>query len=120
VAEGRILVVEDDQTLRDVIAEALLEDDYAVETAGNGQAALELARQWRPDLVILDLMMPHVDGEQVAAALRRVDGLASIPIIVVSASRAAGQAGARLHATAALHKPFDLFELTARVNDVLR
>jgi two-component system alkaline phosphatase synthesis response regulator PhoP len=120
VAERRILVVEDDTTLCEVIAEALLEDDYAVETAGDGQAALELARRWRPDLVILDLMLPHGDGEQLAAALRRVGGLASIPIIVVSASRAAGEAGARLEATAALRKPFDLFELTQRVNDVLR
>lgn len=49
MAERRILVVEDDTTLCDVIAEALLEDDYAVETAGDGEAALELARRWRPD-----------------------------------------------------------------------
>jgi DNA-binding response OmpR family regulator len=120
VAETRILVVEDDQTLRDVIAEALREDGYAVETTDDGLAALELARGWRPALVILDLMMPHMSGQEFAEAVRRMDGLASIPIIVVSASRAADEVGPRLGATAAFHKPFDLFELTEQVNGLLR
>jgi DNA-binding response OmpR family regulator len=117
--EARVLVVEDDQSLREVIAEALREDGYVVRSADNGQAALELARGWTPGVVILDLMMPHLDGEQFCGAMRQVQGLANIPIIVVSASRTAHEVGTRLGATASLRKPFDLFELTERVQALL-
>src|SRR5262249_21118165 len=59
----RVLLVEDDQGLRELIAEALLDDGYRVDSAPDGAVALELAAQDPPDLVILDLMMPNVDGE---------------------------------------------------------
>jgi DNA-binding response OmpR family regulator len=119
MAERRVLVVEDDQLLRDVIAEALDEDGYAVEAADNGLTALELAQRRPPELVILDLMMPHMNGEQFCSALRQMDGLQSVPIIVVSAARAAQEIGARVGASVALRKPFDLFELTEHVSDLL-
>src|SRR5690242_1588878 len=93
VTERRVLVVEDDQTLREVIAEALREDGYAVLTAVNGEAALELAQRWLPGMVILDLMMPRMAGEEFCAALRALDGLATIPILLVSASRSAADIG---------------------------
>jgi DNA-binding response OmpR family regulator len=120
VAERRILVVEDDQTLREVIAEALREDGYAVQTTDNGQAGLQVAQRWRPDLVVLDLMLPSMHGEEFAASVRQLDGLAAIPIVVVSASRATAEAGLRVGAIAALRKPFDLFEFTDQVHDLLR
>jgi DNA-binding response OmpR family regulator len=119
-AEPRVLVVEDDQSLREVITEALLEDGYLVDAARNGQAGLDLARHSPPDLVILDLMMPQMDGEQFFSAMRRIERLASVPIIVVSAARTADDIGLRLGATASLRKPFDLFELTRHVNALLR
>jgi DNA-binding response OmpR family regulator len=118
--EPRVLVVEDDQSLRDVITEALQEDGYLVDSAKNGQAGLELARHSPPDLVILDLMMPQMNGEQFCSAVRQIERLASVPIIVVSAARAADDIGLRLGATASLRKPFDLFELTRHVNALLR
>jgi two-component system, OmpR family, response regulator len=119
MASGRILVVEDDDTLRDILAEALREDGYTVELAEDGEVALELARRWRPDLLILDLMMPNMDGEELVSSIRQVQGAASLPIIVVSASRRAEEVGARIGARAALRKPFDLFELTERVSEAL-
>jgi DNA-binding response OmpR family regulator len=119
VASGRILVVEDDDTLRDILAEALREDGYNVELAADGEIALELAQHWRPDLLILDLMMPNMDGEDLVSSIRQVQGSASLPIIVVSASRGAEEVGARIGAHVALRKPFDLFELTERVSDAL-
>lgn len=119
MAERRILVVEDDHTLREAIAEALRDDGYAVEATDNGQAGLRVAQRWPPDLVILDLMMPRMTGEEFSAAVRQMDSLAAIPIIVVSASRATAEVSARLGATLALRKPFDLFELIERVNDLL-
>jgi two-component system response regulator MprA len=120
VGQPRVLVVEDDQSLREVIAEALLEDGYLVDAATNGQAGLELARQSPPDLVILDLMMPRMDGEEFCLAVRQIEPLASVPIIVVSAARSVDDAGLRLGASASLRKPFDLFELAGRVNALLR
>ena len=120
IGERRVLVVEDDQSLRDVITEALQEDGYLVDAARNGQAGLELAQHSPPDLVILDLMMPQMDGEQFCSAVRQIERLASVPIIVVSAARAADDVGVRLGAAAALRKPFDLFELTRHVNALLR
>jgi DNA-binding response OmpR family regulator len=119
MAERRVLVVEDDRLLREVIVEALDEDGYLVEAADNGKTALELVRRRPPELVILDLMMPHMDGEQFCSALRQMHGLETVPIIVVSAARAAQEIGARCGANVALRKPFDLFELTDRVSDLL-
>jgi DNA-binding response OmpR family regulator len=116
MTERRVLVIEDDQTLRDTIAEALTEDGYEVWAASNGAAALAIVQRWQPDLVILDLMMPRLDGEGFCAALRRIDGMAGVPIVVVSASRAAAEVSARIGAAAALSKPFDLLELTRSVD----
>lgn len=120
MSENRVMVVDDDDSLRDVIAEALREDGYSVQAVDNGQSALELVRSWPPDLVILDLMMPYVDGAQFCAAIREMHTMASVPIIVVSAARSAAEVGAKLGASASLSKPFDLFELTERVDHLLR
>jgi DNA-binding response OmpR family regulator len=117
--EGRILVVEDDPSLREIIAEALDEDGYAVNSAGNGATALELARRSPPDLAIVDLMMPNMGGEQFCSAVRAVEGLAELPIIVVSAARTTTEVGSRVGAVAALRKPFDLYELTEQVSAAL-
>jgi DNA-binding response OmpR family regulator len=119
VTERRVLVVEDDQTLRDIIAETLREDGYTVQTAINGEAALELAQHWAPGLVILDLMMPRMAGEEFSAALRHLDGLATVPILLVSASRLADDVAARVGASASLTKPFDLLELTDHVHALI-
>ena len=120
MGSGRILVVEDDDVLRDILAEALREDGYSVELAEDGQTALELARSWQPDLLILDLMMPNMDGEALASHIRSVPGAARAPIIVVSASRRAEEIGARIGALASLRKPFDLYELSTWVDQALQ
>jgi DNA-binding response OmpR family regulator len=120
MAKTRILLVEDDETLREVVAEALREDGYDVQLAADGHLALELAERWQPKLVILDLMMPHMDGEEFSSAVRQVRGLEEVPIIIVSASRYTAEVGARVAADATLRKPFDLFELTERVSELLR
>ena len=119
MTEHRVLVIEDDQTLRDTIAEALIEDGYRVRTASNGAAALGMVERSQPDLVILDLMMPHLDGEGFCAELRRMEGMTAVPIVVVSASRAAAEVSARIGAAAALTKPFDLIELMQSVDKLM-
>src|SRR5205085_5101618 len=104
---------------REIIVEALGEDGYRVKSADNGLTALEIVKRCPPDLAIVDLMMPYMDGEQFCSAVRQMKGLDSLPIIVVSAARTTHEVGARLGAAAALKKPFDLFELTDRVSDLL-
>jgi CheY-like chemotaxis protein len=75
MAEGHILLVEDDPSLREIITEALGDDGYSVASADNGATALELARHEAPDLAIVDLMMPRMDGEQFCSEVRQLSGL---------------------------------------------
>jgi two-component system, chemotaxis family, chemotaxis protein CheY len=99
-----VLVVDDDYDIRELIAEALVLDGYRVRTARNGKVALEQAWVDPPDLIVLDLMMPVMNGWQFLEALRGVPRLATIPVIVVSASIVSQVEGAAL----LLQKPFDL------------
>jgi DNA-binding response OmpR family regulator len=78
----RILVVDDEPAVRNLLAYNLSKAHYAVLTADNGRQALELARQEDPDLVLLDLMLPEVDGLDVCRELRRTS---QIPIIMITA-----------------------------------
>jgi two-component system response regulator VicR len=119
MSESRVLVIEDDQVLRTVIADALLEDGYSVETASDGRVALKIAERSLPHLVIVDLMLPYLDGEEFSNAMRRIAGLESIPVVLVSASRRIEEVATRIGARAVLRKPFDLHDLTERVRLLL-
>ncbi len=105
-----MLVVDDDDDIREVIAEILRTEGYAVTCASNGLKALEeLHKAPRPDLVLLDLIMPVMSGWEVLEQLQIEEGLARIPVVVVSAMHAAG---AREH----LAKPVDLERLLSTVD----
>lgn len=80
-----VLVVDDDDALREAVAEAIADAGYVVETAENGQIALEKMRGSSPCLVLLDLMMPVVDGWEVVAAMDGDPALASVPVCIVTA-----------------------------------
>jgi two-component system alkaline phosphatase synthesis response regulator PhoP len=116
----RILVVEDDRTLRQTLSFNLTREGYDVTTAGDGETALEAARNQRLDLVLLDVMLPGMSGVEVLRVLRR-DGIGT-PVIMVSAKgdeidRVVGlQVGADDYVT----KPFSRPELLARIEAVLR
>src|SRR5207248_4148192 len=105
---------------RDVMVEALIEDGHQVRSASDGVAGLEIAEEWAPDLVVLDLMLPGLSGEQFCFAMRQVPGLSEVPIVVVSAARSALEMSARCGAAATLRKPFDLLELVSQVEELLR
>ena len=99
-----ILVVDDEHDIRELIAEALALEGYDVSTASDGQIALEQAQANLPDLILLDLMMPVMSGWEFMEAQRRDPELASIPVLVVTASFDSEVGGA----AALMRKPFDL------------
>ena len=107
----RILVVDDDAALRRVVTEALLEDGYQVDAAGNGRQALAAFREHRPDALVLDLEMPIMDGPTLMRTLRERTKWGAVPLVVVSGEAGATEAGSRLGARASLGKPFELSEL---------
>jgi two-component system response regulator MprA len=117
---ARVLVVDDDPQLREALTRALQLDDYTVSTATNGAQALEAVSQQRPDVMVLDVMMPYVGGLDVCRTLRaRRDRL---PILVLTARDEVGDRVAGLDAGADdyLTKPFALDELRARLRALLR
>lgn len=108
---GCILVVDDERDIRDTIAELLADEGYAVEEAGDGAEALKKARACHPVVVLLDLMMPGMNGWEFRARQRGDPELASIPVIVLSAlGKVPG-----VDAAAYLQKPFGLEDLLSAV-----
>ncbi len=114
-----ILVVDDETTLRETVAEALEADGFAVTTAADGRAALERFRADSPDLVLLDLMLPEISGIEVCRIIRAES---SVPIIMLTArgSELDKVVGLELGADDYVTKPFSLRELSARIRAIFR
>jgi two-component system KDP operon response regulator KdpE len=114
----RILIVDDDQTLLHFLEEFLLKEGYEVVSANRGQEALKLFYSERPDLVVLDVMMPGMDGWEICARIRE---LADVPILMLTAKtdEADKLRGFRLGVDDYVTKPFSLAELGARVSAIL-
>ena len=118
----RILVVDDDRSILKVLRAYLEQAGYLVLLAGDGEAALHALRHERPDLVILDLMMPHRDGWEVTRIARGDRILAATPIIMLTARVEDTDkiVGLELGADDYITKPFNAREVVARVNALLR
>ena len=110
---GKVLVVDDDDALRDIVAEAIADAGFAVDQAENGQVALDKMRDHAPCVVLLDLMMPVMDGWQVVSEMGADPQLAGVPICIITAQdRTAPPSGvARL-----LRKPVTVAELVSTVS----
>lgn len=115
----KILIVEDEQTLRETLAYNLGQEGYTVLTAADGQQALDLARSETPDLIVLDLMLPVLDGLSVCRILRKDS---AVPIVMLTARGLEMDriAGLETGADDYIVKPFSLGEFLARVRAVLR
>ena len=120
MSEGRVLVVDDEHNITDLVGTALRYVGFEVATAGSGREALETARTFRPEIIVLDVMMPDLDGFEVTRRLRG-EGL-RIPILFLTARDATEDkvAGLTIGGDDYVTKPFSLEELVARVRAVLR
>ncbi len=110
--QAKILVVDDDQDIRRLIRETLEDEGFAVAEASNGWQALSLVETTSPDLIILDVKMPGIDGEAVATALRLMEGL---PVLVVTGAKDVETSVERLGGYGYLRKPFALTDLVDAV-----
>ena len=119
MAEGTVLVIEDEENLQEALKYNLEREGYDVLTASDGERGLSLARDNRPDLVILDIMLPLLDGLEVCRILRREH---DTPIIMLTAKGEVVDrvVGLELGADDYITKPFSMRELLARLRSVLR
>jgi two-component system KDP operon response regulator KdpE len=117
--KGRVLVVDDEPQITRVLRTVLTSQGYEVRTAAEGEAALANFREWRPELVITDLFMPHMDGVELC---KRIRAMSNVPIIVLSVK---GEERTKVEALDSgaddyVTKPFGIDELLARVRAALR
>ncbi len=117
-----VLIVDDEAAGRKVIESVLLNQGYHLEFANNGKEALQMASTLKPDLLLLDLMLPEMDGIEVCQALRKDKELAEMPVVMVTALDDRNTRIACLDAGADdfISKPFDRAELRARVRSITR
>jgi CheY-like chemotaxis protein len=111
-----ILVVDDDQAMRKMLETVLLDEGYSVVLARNGKEGLELVNQQRPALVLLDLMMPVMDGWQFLEAIKQIPEYQDLPVLLLSASRQISGAAKENPVKAYLPKPFELVKLLAYID----
>ena len=114
-----ILVVEDEPALRDTLAYNLKKDGFTVEAVGDGRSALESARRLKPDLIVLDLMLPEIDGFEVCRILRK-EMITPILMLTARDDEIDRVVGLEVGADDYLTKPFSMRELMARVKAQLR
>jgi DNA-binding response OmpR family regulator len=114
-SKPRVLVVEDDVRIQKMLRTVLQAEQYEVQIVSDGRAALTSVQEDRPDLVILDLMLPGVDGWQVMSQLKRDNTFAGLPVLVLSAVHDLARESVRLGASDFLRKPFGIDALLDKV-----
>jgi CheY-like chemotaxis protein len=102
----RLLLVDDEAAIVEALQDILSDEGYAVEAAFNGEEALQRLRITRPDLMLMDLMMPVMDGRELLRRVRQDPALKDLPVVVMSAGRITDEE--RQAASATLAKPFEL------------
>jgi len=116
---ARVLVVDDEVAIRDMLQIGLSKAGFTVKTVADGRSALEALRAWSPEAIVLDVMLPEIDGYSLLPAIRRVS---EVPIIMLSAKTAVSEKvqGFLRGADDYIAKPFDIEELVARLLSALR
>ncbi len=118
----KILLVEDEVNLRELVKARLEQNGYEVAVAGDGYQAIFQARRVKPDLIILDLMIPRLDGYTVCRTLKASSDLAAVPIIMFTARSSPDdmRRGMDMGADAYVTKPFDPATLIAKIEELLQ
>ena len=116
----KIVIVEDEKSLADTVAFNLREEGYAVCIVGDGLAALETIRREKPDLVLLDVMLPGVDGLEICRLLRRQSEEMPVIMLTAKAREIDKVIGLEIGADDYISKPFGMMELIARIRAMLR
>ena len=119
-AKVAVLVVEDDAALLGMVGTALLFEGFKVETAGNGAEGLSCLRRATPDLILLDLVMPWVNGLEVLASLRNDPVTEDVPVIVMTGTATRPHDLNGLGPVDIVHKPFEIERLMTLITNVLR
>jgi CheY-like chemotaxis protein len=114
-----VLICDDEPSLRELIRISLDGGPYKFVEADDGEESLEIARRVRPDVVILDMMMPRRSGLEVLTALRQEKELSDTPVIVLTAQPATREQALREGADVVMVKPFEPEEIAAAVEEVL-
>lgn len=116
----RILIVDDEAAVADLIEAVLVGEGYTVAIARDGVQGILLARDWKPDLVLMDIMLPGIDGTTAIRRLKADPATADLPIVAMSAGRTIRRQSNELtDADAALSKPFDIEALLAQIEFLL-
>jgi CheY-like chemotaxis protein len=112
-----VLIVDDDPGVHEMLSDVLSDEGYAVIAALNGREALERLAEHRPDVILLDLMMPVMDGWRFREEMHRLKGANDIPVVVLSATHSIVDAAKQIQADGYIAKPFDLDQLLAKLAD---
>ena len=116
----RALVAEDDPAIRSLMADLLILDGWEVKEAKNGSEAIDLAEHWHPDALVMDVMMPGVDGLDAVEAIRQQPGNDDCAVVVVTAKPEARERAEAMHVDEFISKPFEPDELSAKTRAALR
>ena len=121
IMKKKLLLVDDDESIR-FVAGLSLEDAWEVLTASSGQEALELAIKERPDVILLDMMMPGMNGATTMEHLRKIEGLRDVPIIFMTAKVQTHEVDdyQRLGAAGVIAKPFDPMKISEQIRQLIK
>jgi DNA-binding response OmpR family regulator len=115
VKEGRVLVVDDEPMVRDTLGQVLIDEGYVVDLAVDGASALERVRAAKPNVILLDLMMPGMNGRQFLQQLRNNPDYTTIPVLIMTAVHGMSVNLATLRASEVVEKPFNIDDLLNKV-----
>jgi two-component system, OmpR family, alkaline phosphatase synthesis response regulator PhoP len=117
---AKVLIAEDEKDIRELIAITLKLSGHTVITANNGEEAVKAAVQELPDIILMDLRMPRMNGSEAARKIKKTQGLSQIPIVFLTARDQDPEiTGLIASGVEFINKPFSIEQLTRRVNEIL-
>jgi len=116
---ARVLVVDDERSIREILSDLLASDGHLVDTAADGSEALEVIHGWRPDVVLLDMLMPEVGAWDFLVRYNRDSMCRGLPVAILSTTAAAGGALEEAGVAAVISNPFDVHNLLETVHDLV-